>query len=161
MTEQPCPENHIGMCFPAPLAHCQTHDRHQCGDCHRNPSECTERDHVACGYWVDGMHDENCPNRRNEPESDTPADPLKAEQPKPRASVIEIVGTGHQYTEDGGGSILLPQEVWINGVSVYTAKGSPVRISDIHVGEELVTVNLTLVARRIVIAADSDLREQP
>lgn len=91
-----------------------------------------------------------------------PAHPrAKAEQPKPRASVIEIIGTGHEYTEDGGGSILLPKEVRINGVSVYTAKGSAVRISDIHVGEELVTVNLTLVARRVVIAADSDLGEAP
>lgn len=79
------------------------------------------------------------------------------DRPKPRASVIEIIGTGHQYTEDGGGRILLPKEICINGVSVYTAKGSFVKISDVHLGEDLVTVNVTLVARRIVIAADSDL----
>ncbi|MFI8351346.1 hypothetical protein [Streptomyces sp. NPDC085596] len=79
---------------------------------------------------------------------------------KPRASVIELIATDHQRSEDGAGSIVLPREVRINGVSVYTAKGCPIRISEIT-SDNLVTVNLTLIVGRLTVAADSDLPETP
>ncbi|MER5750600.1 hypothetical protein [Streptomyces sp. NPDC002088] len=83
------------------------------------------------------------------------------ERPKPRASVIELIAPDYQPTDDGAGSIIVPREVRINGVPVYTPKDAPVQIGDIQLGDELVTVTLTLIARRVVIAADGDLGEQP
>lgn len=80
----------------------------------------------------------------------------------PRASVVEIIATGFQPAEDGAGSLVVPNEVRINGVSVYTPEGTVVKIDDFQLGNELVTVNLTLVVRRLVIAAEGDLnQEQP
>jgi len=82
------------------------------------------------------------------------------EQPmKPRASVIELIAPGYKPTEDGGGSIIVPRHLRINGVSVLTA--GPIVISEVQLGENLVTVNISLVVRRLVIAADSDLGEAP
>jgi hypothetical protein len=86
--------------------------------------------------------------------------PHKEQPMKPRASVVEIVASDSQPTEDGGGSIVVPREVRINGVSVYTPKGTVVKIEDFALGESLVTVNLTLVVRRLVIGADGDLTEE-
>lgn len=80
---------------------------------------------------------------------------------KPRASVVEIVATGQPPTEDGGGSLIVPREVRINGVSVFTPRGTVVKIDDFRLGESLVTVHLSLVVRRLVIAADGDLNDEP
>jgi hypothetical protein len=81
---------------------------------------------------------------------------------KPRASVVELIAPDCTPAEDGAGSIVVPREVRINGVSVYTPKGTVVKIDDFALGESLVTVNLTLVVRRLVIGADSDpTEEQP
>lgn len=92
-----------------------------------------------------------CPRREQQP------DPTR-----PRASVIEIIAKDYRPTEDGPGSIIIPREVRINGVSVYTANGNNdgIKISDIRLGDNLVTVNLTLIARRLTIAADGDLNEE-
>ncbi len=79
---------------------------------------------------------------------------------KPRASVVEIIASGSQPTEDGAGSLVVPREVRINGVSVYTPRGTVVKIDGFALGESLVTVNLTLVVRRLVIGADGDLTEE-
>jgi hypothetical protein len=77
---------------------------------------------------------------------------------KPRASVIEIIATGKAPAEDGAGSIIVPREVRINGVSVFTAdRENRIKVSDITLGANMVEVTLTLVARRLVIAAESDL----
>ena len=75
---------------------------------------------------------------------------------KPRASVVEIIASGRKPTEDGGGSIVVPNEVRINGVSVFTT-GNGVKISEFTLGDETVSVNLTLVVRKLTIAAASDL----
>ncbi|MGW5175922.1 hypothetical protein ACWERY_16360 [Streptomyces sp. NPDC004082] len=81
---------------------------------------------------------------------------------KPRASVIEIIAKDQHPTEDGAGSIIIPREVRINGVSVFTAdRDNEIKIGDIHLGSDMATVTLTLVARRLVIAADGDLRDTP
>ncbi|GGW98572.1 hypothetical protein [Streptomyces chartreusis] len=80
---------------------------------------------------------------------------------RPRASVIEIIAKGQQPTEDGAGSIIVPREVRINGVSVYTAdRDNRIKVNDISLGDDMVTVTLTLVARKLVIAADGDLNEE-
>lgn len=89
------------------------------------------------------------------PHADRPVHAAPRE--KPRASVIEIIAPAYQPTEDGAGSIIVPRELRINGQPVYTPAGSRIQISDFGLGDELVTVTLTLVARRIVIAADGDL----
>ncbi|MEV6014764.1 hypothetical protein [Streptomyces sp. NPDC051997] len=90
-----------------------------------------------------------------------PATP-EAPVPKPRASVIEIIAKDQQPTEDGAGSIIVPREVRINGIPVFTADGdNRIKVGDIQLGSNMVTVTLTLVARRLVIAADSDLAETP
>jgi len=82
-------------------------------------------------------------------------------QERPRASVIEIIAKGHQPTEDGPGSIIIPREVRINGTPVYTAdRDNRIKVSDIQLGDDMVTVTLTLVARKVVIAADGDLDEE-
>lgn len=79
---------------------------------------------------------------------------------KPRASVIEIIAKDFTPDEDGPGSVIIPREVRINGVSVYTAdRNNGIKVSDIRLGDDMVTVSLTLVARRLVIAADGDLGE--
>jgi hypothetical protein len=75
---------------------------------------------------------------------------------KPRASVVEIIASGREPTEDGGGSIVVPNEVRINGVSVFTT-GNGVKINEFTLGDEMVSVNLTLVVRKLTIAAASDL----
>ena len=80
---------------------------------------------------------------------------------KPRASVVEIIATGQQPPEDGAGSLVVPREVRINGVSVYTPKGTVVKIDDFTLGDQLVTVNLTLVVQRLVIGTDSAAGEAP
>jgi hypothetical protein len=91
----------------------------------------------------------------------TDATPCSSEGPprtQPRASVIELIAPDFIPSEDGAGSIVVPREVRINGVSVLTAGSSGrVLIGDIRLGSDLVTVTVTLVARRLVIAADGDL----
>jgi hypothetical protein len=80
---------------------------------------------------------------------------------KPRASVIEIIATGKAPAEDGAGSIIVPREVRINGVSVFTAdRENRIKVSDITLGANMVEVTLTLVARRLVIAAEKRLGSQ-
>lgn len=85
-----------------------------------------------------------------------------SEQPnreRPRASVIEIVASGHKPTEDGGGSLVVPNEVRINGVSVFTT-GNGVKVNEFTLGDDTISVSLTLVVRKLTIAAASDLDEE-
>ena len=77
---------------------------------------------------------------------------------RPRASVIEIIATGRAPAEDGARSIIVPREVRINGVSVFTAdRDNRIKVSDISLGDNMVEVTLTLVARRLVIAHEDEL----
>ncbi|MGY6019614.1 hypothetical protein [Streptomyces spinosirectus] len=77
----------------------------------------------------------------------------------PRASVIELIAPDYQPTEEGMGSIIVPRQLRINGTSVYVAKDTPVTVSPVRLGDNLITVNVTLIARSVVIAADGDLGE--
>ena len=53
-------------------------------------------------------------------------------KPTPRASVIEIIAKNFTPDADGPGSIIIPREVRINGVSVYTAdRSNGIKVSDI------------------------------
>lgn len=75
----------------------------------------------------------------------------------PSASVIEIIEPG-VTTSEGSGSVIVPRDVRVNGVSVYTTGGVKVHEMDLSVPNEMATVTLTLPARRIVVAAEGDLQ---
>jgi hypothetical protein len=77
--------------------------------------------------------------------------------PPPTASVVEIVEKGDRKTDDGVGGIILPTDVRINGVSVFTTGGVKVHEIDLARRTEMATVTLTLPARRITVAAEGDL----
>jgi len=80
----------------------------------------------------------------------------------PSAAVVEIIERGNPGTTDGPGSVFIPNDVRINGVSVYTTGG--VKIHEISLVErneqrqlEMATVTLTLPVRRVTVAAEGDL----
>lgn len=75
----------------------------------------------------------------------------------PTAAVIEIIERGK--TTDGtlGGSVIIPNEIRINGYPVATPADKPVIVHEIALAsDELVCVTLTLFARRVSIRAEGD-----
>lgn len=72
------------------------------------------------------------------------------------ASVVEIIEPGHTTT-DGTGSLIMPRDVRVNGVSVYTTGGVKIHEMDLAVPKDMATVTLTLPVRRLTIAAEGDL----
>lgn len=64
---------------------------------------------------------------------------------------IEIIDRG---SSDSG--ILVPSAVRINGVEVPIPSGTRIRVHDVS-DDEAVTVTLTMLVRRVVIAAEDDL----
>lgn len=75
----------------------------------------------------------------------------------PSAALIEIVDHGHTTDDTPGGSLILPDQVRINGQPLLVEDGS-VRIHEMVFGKnEVARVTLTLFARRIIVAADGDL----
>lgn len=77
--------------------------------------------------------------------------------PPPTASVVEIIERGDRKTDDSTGGLILPNDVRVNGVSVYTTGGVKVHEMDLAAPKEMATVTLTLAVRRITVAADGDL----
>jgi hypothetical protein len=77
-------------------------------------------------------------------------------QKPPTAAIVEILEVAdRQIDETGTSTLILPNDVRINGVSVYTEGG--VRIHEMHMPpKELPTVTLTLPVRLLVIGAESD-----
>lgn len=74
----------------------------------------------------------------------------------PRGAVVEIYErhrNGEPVPEVGPGSILVPNEIRINGVPVWCPEDSPVVVERIEVrgSSDAVRVTLTLYARRVVI----------
>ncbi|MER7053468.1 hypothetical protein [Streptomyces sp. NPDC000351] len=67
-----------------------------------------------------------------------------------RGADIEIIDPG------GDVPILVPSKVRINGTEVLIPAGAKIHIGEIA-DDEAVTVTLTMFARRVVIAAESDL----
>lgn len=77
---------------------------------------------------------------------------------QPLAADIEIVAAGHTTEDTTAGSLILPNRLRINGQSVVTE--GPVTIPTIALDSancELVTANVTLVVRRLTIAAEGDI----
>ena len=55
------------------------------------------------------------------------------------------------------GSVVVPSDVRINGVSVLTTGGVKIHKMTIQPAQDMATVTITLVARRVTIAAEGDL----
>lgn len=84
-------------------------------------------------------------------------EPADARQ-KPAAAVIEIVERGRVTDDTTAGSVLVPDEVRINGTPLLASRDHPVHVHEIDMTDrDVVCVTLTLFARRVVIAAEGDL----
>lgn len=81
--------------------------------------------------------------------------------PEPRAAYIEIVEKNRTTDATPGGSVIVPNEVRINGIPLLMPYGEKITVHEISYnqasGEEVAQVTLTLFARRVVIAAEGDL----
>lgn len=76
----------------------------------------------------------------------------------PQAAVIEIIDKGRASTDTIGGSMTVPCELRINGQPVLTQ--GPIQFPEtISLGNDknVVAITLTIIARRVVIAAEGDL----
>lgn len=76
----------------------------------------------------------------------------------PRGAVIEIIEKGRATSDDRlGDSIIIPNDIRINGQSLLTSAEDPVVVHEISArGDEPVRVTLTLFARRVSIRAEND-----
>lgn len=102
---------------------------------------------AAAAYW-DGRRRWRRPTRK----------PTPAKTSGPQAAVIEIVEKGRTTDDTPGGSLIVPNDVRINGQSLLIPKDAPVTIHEIDADDStVVNVTLTLFARRVVIAAEGDL----
>lgn len=72
---------------------------------------------------------------------------------RPTGAIIDIIERGPTA---GGGSLILPNAVLINGVEVTMPEGARIQVHEIC-EDEPAKVTLTLFARRITIAAEGDL----
>lgn len=82
----------------------------------------------------------------------TPVDHLRA-----RAAVIEIVERGAAVDQNNPHRVLIPNEVRVNGIPLLVAENG-IKIHEMTVpADDLVTVTLTLLVRRVTIAAEEDL----
>ncbi|OLT13019.1 hypothetical protein BJF79_03725 [Actinomadura sp. CNU-125] len=102
------------------------------------------------------------------PDSDYPLNSLDngiapdEEKPKqPTAALIEIVEKSNTTDDTPGGSVIIPNEVRINGIPLLIPDGHQIKVHDMTFndgrGEDTVYVTLTLFARRVTIAAEGDL----
>jgi hypothetical protein len=73
----------------------------------------------------------------------------------PQAAVLEILERRSGTPSGGiGDEIVAPTEVWLNGVRLLTPNDSPIRVHELTVGQggdDVVTVTLTLFAKRVVV----------
>lgn len=77
---------------------------------------------------------------------------------KATACVIEIYQTEPEETDDTlAGSVIMPDKVLINGHPVLTQGGVRINAIEIPVGKELASVTVTLLVRRIIVAAEGDI----
>jgi hypothetical protein len=80
-------------------------------------------------------------------------------QKPPAAAIVEILETGdREIDETGPGTLILPRDVRINGVSVYTSGGVRVHEMEISPPKEMPVVTLTLPVRLLIVGAESDSR---
>ncbi|WP_329521180.1 hypothetical protein [Spirillospora sp. NBC_01491] len=76
------------------------------------------------------------------------------------AAVIEIVERNQTTDDTPGGSVILPNEVRINGTPILIPDGECIRVHEMTFGErndEPFLVTVTMFARRVTIAAEGDL----
>jgi hypothetical protein len=84
--------------------------------------------------------------------------PAPAKTDQPQAAIIEIVEKGRGTTDTASGSLILPNDVRLNGQSLLVPKDAPVIVHEMSVDDSTVAhVTLTVFARRVVIAAEEDL----
>lgn len=75
-----------------------------------------------------------------------------------QGAVIEIIDTGRATDDTTGGSLIVPNDIRINGQSLLSPRECPVKVHEIDLDDSsLVCVTLTLIARRVTIAAEHDL----
>ncbi|MCM8552323.1 hypothetical protein [Streptomyces sp. STCH 565 A] len=75
-----------------------------------------------------------------------------------RGAVIEIIERGRATDDSIGGSVIAPDEIRINGQALLSSGDHPVKVHDVEIEDRsLVYVTLTLLARRVTIAAEDDL----
>ncbi|MFG3127351.1 hypothetical protein ACGFZU_06575 [Streptomyces tendae] len=75
-----------------------------------------------------------------------------------RGAVIEIVERGRATDDTTGGSIVVPDAIRINGQALLSSAEHPIKVHDVEIEDRsLVYITLTLLARRVVIAAEDDL----
>lgn len=75
----------------------------------------------------------------------------------PMAVTMEIVERGRATDDTTGGSLVIPGDVRINGVSVLTGGGVVVHQMNIRPAKDMAAVTVTLPVRLLVIGAEGDL----
>lgn len=71
--------------------------------------------------------------------------------------MVEIVERGGKTSDTAAGSVIVPDEVRINGTSILCPDDCPVTVHEITAdGSSLALVTLTMYARRVVIGAELD-----
>jgi hypothetical protein len=76
----------------------------------------------------------------------------------PRGAIIEIIEKGATTSDDSAGqSIIVPNDIRINGQSLLSSADDPVIVHEVSTrADECVRVTLTLLARRVSIRAEND-----
>lgn len=84
---------------------------------------------------------------------------VKQADTEPRAVTLEVVERDHKTTDSLAGSIIIPSEIRINGMSVLAPADVPVRVHEMSFGadREAAVVTLTLFVRKLTVAAEGDL----
>jgi hypothetical protein len=76
---------------------------------------------------------------------------------EPLGAVIEIIERGAKTEDTTGQSVIIPDDVRINGQSLLVDAESPLIVHEMKIdNNSLVNVTLTLVARRVSIRAEHD-----
>ena len=84
--------------------------------------------------------------------------PAKALTTQPSPAVIEIVERNRPATQARSNGIIIPDDIRINGQPLLAPAEQPVIVHEITSrADEATMVTLTLFARRVTIAAESDL----
>ncbi|MFF9279528.1 hypothetical protein [Streptomyces griseosporeus] len=78
--------------------------------------------------------------------------------PRPaRGAVIEIVEKGRATDDTTAGSLIVPDEIRINGQPLLSPRECPVKVHEMQLDDSsLVCVTLTLLARRVSVRAEHD-----
>ena len=82
--------------------------------------------------------------------------------PEAHAAYIEILETNRATEDSAGGSLVIPNQVRINGFPLAIPAGETIKVHEITLndnerGMDVAAVTLTLFARRVTIAAEGDI----